>query len=97
MAWRGAVTELDVQQLLHEYRIHSAEVLFREDCTIDQFIDLIEGNRKYVRCLYVYNSACHRIQPRRPVRHSVAIEAPRCCLSAERRALASGGVWQRST
>jgi ribosome-interacting GTPase 1 len=49
------ITELDVQQLLHEYRIHSAEVLFREDCTIDQFIDLIEGNRKYVRCLYVYN------------------------------------------
>ena len=31
------------------------QVLFREDCTIDQFIDLIEGNRKYVRCLYVYN------------------------------------------
>ena len=30
-------------------------MLFREDCTIDQFIDLIEGNRKYVRCLYVYN------------------------------------------
>jgi len=49
------ITETDVQQLLHEYRIHSAEVLFREDCTIDQFIDLIEGNRKYVRCLYVYN------------------------------------------
>ena len=32
-----------------------AQVLFREDCTIDQFIDLIEGNRKYVRCLYIYN------------------------------------------
>ena len=30
-------------------------MLFREDCTIDQFIDLIEGNRKYVRCLYIYN------------------------------------------
>ena len=49
------ITEKDVYQLLHEYRIHSAEVLFREDCTIDQFIDVIEGNRKYVRCLYVYN------------------------------------------
>ena len=47
--------EDDVRQLLHEYRIHAAEVLFREDCTIDQFIDLIEGNRKYVRCLYIYN------------------------------------------
>jgi len=49
------ITETDVRQLLHEYKIHSAEVLFREDCTIDQFIDIIEGNRKYVRCLYVYN------------------------------------------
>ena len=49
------ITEKDVQQLLHEYRIHSAEVLFREDCTIEQFIDILEGNRKYVRCLYVYN------------------------------------------
>jgi len=50
-----SITEKDVYQLLHEYKIHSAEVLFREDCTIDQFIDIIEGNRKYVRCLYVYN------------------------------------------
>ena len=50
-----SITEDDVRQLLHEYRIHAAEVLFREDCTIDQFIDLIEGNRKYVRCLYIYN------------------------------------------
>ena len=49
------ITEKDVQQVLHEYRIHSAEVLFREDCTVDQFIDLVEGNRKYVRCLNVYN------------------------------------------
>ena len=49
------ITETDVRQLLHEYKIHSAEVLFREDCTIDQFIDIIEGNRKYVKCLYVYN------------------------------------------
>tara|TARA_B110001452_G_scaffold266733_1_gene274409 strand:- start:790 stop:2001 length:1212 start_codon:yes stop_codon:yes gene_type:complete len=50
-----SITEKDVRELLHEYKIHSAEVLFREDCTIDQFLDLIEGNRKYVKCLYVYN------------------------------------------
>ena len=30
-------------------------MLFREDCSIDEFIDVVEGNRKYVRCLYVYN------------------------------------------
>mmetsp|Transcript_2093 Transcript_2093/g.3705 ORF Transcript_2093/g.3705 Transcript_2093/m.3705 type:complete len:408 (+) Transcript_2093:76-1299(+) len=44
-----------VTRILGSYRIHNAEVLFREDCTVDDLIDVIEGNRKYVRCLYVYN------------------------------------------
>jgi len=44
-----------VYQILSEYKIHNAEVLFREDATVDDLIDVIEGNRKYVRCLYVYN------------------------------------------
>ena len=44
-----------VTSILHEYRIHSASVLFREDATQDEFIDALEGNRKYCRCLYVYN------------------------------------------
>jgi len=44
-----------IYNVLHEYKIHNCEVLFREDCNVDQFIDLIEGNRKYVKCLYVYN------------------------------------------
>ena len=44
-----------ITRILSGYRIHNAEVLFREDCTVDDFIDIIEGNRKYVRCLYVYN------------------------------------------
>ena len=44
-----------VQMILHEYKIFNAEVLFREDCNSDQLIDVIEGNRKYMECLYVYN------------------------------------------
>lgn len=44
-----------VSRVLHNYRIHNAEVLIREDCTVDQFIDVVEGNRKYIKCLYVYN------------------------------------------
>lgn len=44
-----------VGRILHQYRIHNAEVLIREDVTVDQFIDVVEGNRKYIRCLYVYN------------------------------------------
>ncbi|KAG7505870.1 developmentally-regulated GTP-binding protein 2 [Solea senegalensis] len=44
-----------VQLILHEYKIFNAEVLFREDCTADEFIDVINGNRVYMPCLYVYN------------------------------------------
>ncbi|UYV60732.1 DRG2 [Cordylochernes scorpioides] len=44
-----------VQMILHEYKIFNAEVLFREDCTADEFIDVISRNRVYLPCLYVYN------------------------------------------
>jgi 50S ribosomal subunit-associated GTPase HflX len=37
------------------YKIHNCEVVIREDASIDQLIDVIQGNRKYLRCLYVYN------------------------------------------
>jgi len=43
------------ESILREYRIHNADVIVREDCTVDQFIDVLEGNRKYCKCLYVYN------------------------------------------
>ena len=49
------IDEKAVYNILHEYRIHHAEVLFREDAGVDDLIDVIEGNRKYVKCLYVYN------------------------------------------
>ena len=42
-------------RILASYRIHNAEVLIREDCTLDDLIDVIEGNRRYLKCLYVYN------------------------------------------
>lgn len=44
-----------VSSILHEYRLHNVEILVREDVTTDQLIDVINGNRKYVRCLYAYN------------------------------------------
>ena len=53
-----ALTKMDdklVQLILHEYKIFNAEVLFREDATADQLIDVIVGNRIYLPCLYVYN------------------------------------------
>lgn len=31
------------------------QVLFREDCTADDLIDVILANRVYLPCIYVYN------------------------------------------
>lgn len=48
------VDEKLVRGILHEYKIHNAQVLFREDATVDDFIDVIEAqNRSYIPCLYV--------------------------------------------
>ena len=52
------LTHLDekmVNRILYEYKIHHCELLIREDITVDDLIDVIEGNRRYVKCLYVYN------------------------------------------
>jgi ribosome-interacting GTPase 1 len=40
---------------LHSFKIFNAEVLFREDCTTEEFIDVVVGNRVYLPCIYVYN------------------------------------------
>mmetsp|Transcript_7673 Transcript_7673/g.10978 ORF Transcript_7673/g.10978 Transcript_7673/m.10978 type:complete len:375 (+) Transcript_7673:124-1248(+) len=38
-----------------EYKISCAEIILREDISVDQFIDVIEGNRAYIPVLYVFN------------------------------------------
>jgi len=51
-------SELDldtVKSILGEYRIHNADITLREDCTTEDLIDVIEGNRIYVPCIYVLN------------------------------------------
>ncbi len=39
-----------VSRILGSYRIHNAEILIREDVTIDDIIDVIEENRKVSYC-----------------------------------------------
>jgi uncharacterized protein len=47
---------IEVARLVcREYKISCAEFILREDITVDQFIDVIEGNRAYVPALYVFN------------------------------------------
>lgn len=48
-------SEKMVQMILHSFKIFNAEVLFREDCTEDEFIDVVTANRVYLPCVYVYN------------------------------------------
>jgi uncharacterized protein len=48
-------TEKMVQNILHTFKIFNAEVLFREDCDEDEFIDVVTDNRVYLPCMYVYN------------------------------------------
>lgn len=49
------LTDKVVSLILKEYKVHNADLIIREDITVDQLIDKIEGNRQYIRCLNVYN------------------------------------------
>jgi ribosome-interacting GTPase 1 len=33
-----------ILSILHEYKIFNADVIFRENSTVDEFIDVIQGN-----------------------------------------------------
>lgn len=51
-------SELDldlVKSILGEYRIHNADITLKYDATTDDLIDVIEGNRIYIPCIYVLN------------------------------------------
>ncbi len=41
--------------ILHEHGIHNAEVMLRQDCTVDEFIDVLVGTRKYPVSITVLN------------------------------------------
>jgi ribosome-interacting GTPase 1 len=44
-----------IKTVLGEYRIHNANVVIRERISIDQLIDMILGNRKYIPAIVVIN------------------------------------------
>ncbi|EFP82353.2 uncharacterized protein PGTG_08309 [Puccinia graminis f. sp. tritici CRL 75-36-700-3] len=45
----------EIKAVLAEYRMSNCDVAFRCDATLDELIDVIEGNRVYMPCLYVLN------------------------------------------
>ncbi len=44
-----------IKSIMQEFKIHNYELIIRENISIDQLIDVVTGNRKYIRCLYCYN------------------------------------------
>ncbi|KAJ7239621.1 hypothetical protein O6H91_Y440600, partial [Diphasiastrum complanatum] len=44
-----------VKAICGEYRIHNADVSLRFDASADDLIDVIEGNRVYMPCIYAVN------------------------------------------
>lgn len=51
-------SELDidlVKTILGEYKIHNADIVLRSDCTAEELIDVVEGNRVYIPCIYILN------------------------------------------
>jgi len=48
------ISEHEIIAALNEYRIFNANVVLREDITIDQFIDVLEGNRAYIPAVYLF-------------------------------------------
>ena len=67
------LTHLDddtIKAICKEYRTPCANITFRCNATADELIDIIEGNRSYIPCLYVLNKIgekhCPPPKPARP-------------------------------
>ncbi|BGP55463.1 GTP-binding protein rbg1 [Rhodotorula sphaerocarpa] len=45
----------EIKAVMGEYRMANADVHIRCDPTLDEFIDVIEGGRVYIPCLYILN------------------------------------------
>ncbi len=49
------LNETLIKEILKEFKILSADIIIREDITVDQFINVIEGNKKYMPALKILN------------------------------------------
>jgi len=53
-AWQSVEIK-KLEYRVTEYKMHNSHVSFRGDHDVDELIDVIEANRKYVKCIYAYN------------------------------------------
>src|SRR3989338_8492895 len=47
--------ERTITSVLKEYKMINADIVIREDITVDQLIDIVEGNKKYIPAVIVLN------------------------------------------
>ncbi|MEK6979319.1 MAG: GTP-binding protein [Candidatus Micrarchaeota archaeon] len=52
---RTNISDREVMAILNEYKLHNADVVFRVNATVDELIDILEGNRNYVPAIVVVN------------------------------------------
>lgn len=50
-----SIDEKTIVEIMKEYRIHNADILFREDVSVERLIDALSGNRIYVPSVVVVN------------------------------------------
>lgn len=88
-------THLDletVKAICSEYRMHNADITLRYDATADDLIDVIEGSRIYMPCIYVVNKIdqitleeleiLDKLPHYCPVRYAFCPYLKVCCYSA---------------
>jgi C-terminal region of MMR_HSR1 domain len=84
-----------VKAVCSEYRVHNADIHMRDDCDIDDLVDVIEGSRIYIPCVYAVNKidqVCGWVGLSACVCPSVDLAelGRRACQNP-----AKGAVWQR--
>ena len=80
------LTHLDnktIERVLQEFRINNASIVIRTDITVDQLIDAIEGNKKYVPAITVLNKI-DMVEPKELQRVKKLVK-PDICISAQKR------------
>jgi small GTP-binding protein len=51
------ISNREMLAVLNEYRVFNANVVVRQDITLDEFIDALEGNRAYIPAIYLLTKA----------------------------------------
>jgi len=71
-----------IESVTKEFRISNADILIREDINIDQFIDILEGNKKYTKALVIITKI--DLISKEKLKEISSVIKPDLCISAEK-------------